>query len=1182
MNSCLSQLLSRLFMPVLLYFFLAADSSAQTWANTYGGNSNARDVVQCSDGGYIVAGRTSSFGAGSSDIWIVKLDATGIISWEKTYGGIGIDVVLSIATTADNGCIAAGATSSFGAGNNDFWILKLDSAGDIQWQKTYGTAGWEVPNSIKQVPDNGYIVAGYIDTGSGQDFWVLKLSDDGLLEWQKKYAGSGTECAYSVSITPDECYLVAGTGFDDFWVIKIDGSGSILWQKNYGGSGYETAYCGQNTSDGGYIVTGSTSSFGGVFRLWTLKLDSNGNVQWQKVYGNINYELARYISQTSDNGYILAGKSGSNIWILRLDSSGNIQWQKTYGGSMTEQSYSVKQTSDGGFIVAGETQSFGPSGLEAWILKLDISGSIDPSCSFINDTSGTITDSNATSVATASTASDTGITPQVTAAITSDSTATVTEQCSGSGCMYFLSVPAPVGVDTQTCNGTITTSDSTPELEWTNVSSESGYEWEVWTGSDCTGTLISTGSVSADVTSADVNVDLADGQYYWHVRALGDGETYCDSYWSGTCDFLVIGGGHWITWARAFGADTGAAYSVSATSDGGYSIAGRSDPSGTGNYDIRVMKVDIFGDAEWVKNYSGSLYEHSYTIEQTLDEGYILSGYTNSFAGNGYDAFLIKLNSSGIVEWQKIYGGINADAGYALVQTSEGGYIIAGETKSYGAGQADCWIIRLDSAGGILWQKAYGGSYDDILCSIRQTSDGGYIAAGLTYSYGSGAPASSDLWVLRLDSAGDVGWQKNYGGPGYDDAGCVLETPSGDFLVTGRSNSYSAGDYDLWILKLDSSGNIFWQKKYGGSGMDRANCASNTSDGGFVVAGYTDSFGAGGYDLWAMKIDSSGDVVWQKTYGGSNNDGALNLERTQDGGYIMSGWTWSFSSSNSDYWVLKINPYGEIGSSCEFITDTSVTVGDTPAVDFDTFVTPVISTAVPSNSGATVSSTGWSMIEQCSGCEITAPELLSIDGQSCSGPIETSDTTPELIWSDVEGEAGYNWQIGQGSDCSGPMVTGGTIGSDVTSVDVSPSLIEGTYYWRFQAAGDGLLTCDSDWVCGCPFTVTIPEPPAGDVYPFYILDKTGTFECAEVADADTYNIYEGSLGNWYSPDSTSCWVSGTLSSGRVTLEHNMLSGDHWYLIGVSNTGGEKASLGADSEGNERDDGSSLWRCGANP
>jgi hypothetical protein len=201
--------------------------------------------------------------------------------------------------------------------------------------------------------------------------------------------------------------------------------------------------------------------------------------------------------------------------------------------------------------------------------------------------------------------------------------------------------------------------------------------------------------------------------------------------------------------------------------------------------------------------------------------------------------------------WTKTFGGSDEDRAYSVQQTSDGGYIIAGYTDSYGAGYNDVWLVKADSSGNMAWNKTFGGSGYDAGQSVQQTSDGGCIVAGYTYSYGAGY---NDVWLIKTDSSGNMAWNKTFGGSDYDIGYSVQQTSDGGYVVAGETYSYGAGSADVWLIKTDSSGNMAWNKTFGGSDYDIGYSVQQTLDGGCIVAGYTGSYGAGYDDVWLIKV----------------------------------------------------------------------------------------------------------------------------------------------------------------------------------------------------------------------------------------------------------------------------------------------------------------------------------------
>ncbi len=401
-------------------------------------------------------------------------------------------------------------------------------------------------------------------------------------------------------------------------------------------------------------------------------------------------------------------------------------------------------------------------------------------------------------------------------------------------------------------------------------------------------------------------------------------------------------------------------YSVQQTSDGGYIVAGYTYSFGAGYTDILLIKTDAFGNVQWAKTYGGTDWEGAYSVQQTSDDGYIVAGGTTSFGAGLSDVFLVKTDANGNIIWAKTYGGTDYDWAYSVQQTSDDGYIVAGETHSFGAGDRNIFLIKTDANGNIIWAKTYGGTDDDRAYSVQQTSDDGYIVAGNTRSFGAG---NYDAFLVKTDANGNIIWAKTYGGTDGDEAYSVQQTSDGGYIMTGGTASFGAGSWDFFLIKTDASGNIIWAKTYGGTGNDWAYSVQQTSDGGYIVASYTFSFGEGS-DILLIKTDANGNVIWAKTYGGTLGDRVSSVQQTSDGGYIVAGWTLSFGAGNYDAFLVKTDANGEIGS-CGIVGNASPTVG-TPSL---TVTTPTPSISYPSftvnSPSPTVTSPTLTVSEPC-------------------------------------------------------------------------------------------------------------------------------------------------------------------------------------------------------------------------
>jgi hypothetical protein len=338
---------------------LASMSSSAGWNQRYGGADwdSAEAVIQTSDGGYALAGSTRSFSAGWEDFWLVKTDSLGNMEWDRTYGGEGRDFAESIVQTSDGGYAIAGYTGS-GA-----WLVKTDSVGNMQWNRTYeGNSAF----SVIQTSDGGYALAGSI----ADDFWLVKTDALGYVQWNKTYGGEGNDAAQSVVQTRDGGYALVGitrlgTSEGDFLLVKTDSTGNMEWSQIYGSEDKDEGHCVVQTGDGGYAVSGLMWNRSGNGSAGVIKTDSVGNIQWKRNYDG---GTAWSVALTSEGGYIIACSK-----LVKIDSEGNEQWTKTLDGN----AHSVIQTNDGGYAIAGAIAN-GES-YDFWLVKTDSEGNYNPS-----------------------------------------------------------------------------------------------------------------------------------------------------------------------------------------------------------------------------------------------------------------------------------------------------------------------------------------------------------------------------------------------------------------------------------------------------------------------------------------------------------------------------------------------------------------------------------------------------------------------------------------------------------------------------------------------------------------------------------------------------------------------------------------------------------------------------------
>lgn len=356
-------------------------------------------------------------------------------------------------------------------------------------------------------------------------------------------------------------------------------------------------------------------------------------------------------------------------------------------------------------------------------------------------------------------------------------------------------------------------------------------------------------------------------------------------------------------WTKTYGGTLeDACESVIQTTDGGYIMAGETRSFGPGIWcNVLIIKTNDVGDTLWTKVYGRTGNEVGMCVQQTSDGGYIIVGYTDSFGAGGVDIIAVKTDSMGDTLWIRAYGWQYNDCGYCVRQTSDGGYIIGGDTGSFGYFPA--LLVKTDANGDTLWTQVYGGGY---IHSVEQLNDGGYICAG-------GRTLNEwDVYLIRTDSLGNEMWVKFFGGAAYDKGYCVQQTDDGGFIIAGLTESYGAGHWDVYLIKTDSLGDSLWTKTYGGTDFDNAWQVQQTNDGGYIVVGENQSIGPGSRDVWILKTDGNGDTIWTRIYGGVEYDIGYSIQQTSDGGYIVGGKTASIGAGLTDAWLLRLAPDNSI------------------------------------------------------------------------------------------------------------------------------------------------------------------------------------------------------------------------------------------------------------------------------
>jgi hypothetical protein len=738
-------------------------------------------------------------------------------------------------------------------------------------------------------------------------------------------------------------YLLLFTGFDYLFNVSSTPSSTDenyskiepLWWKTFGGRGYDCGECVLQTSDGGYIILGNTDSFSyDRYNIWLIKTDEQGNMEWNKIFRRSYNDYGTSIQQTVDGGYIIVGntrsfdyrnwdkytESNTNVWLIKTDEFGNELWNKTFGGADNDLARSVKPTSDEGYIIAGTTRSYGIGGFfdgisssDIWLIKTDSNGN-----ELWNKTFGNTS---------------------------YEGSSTVLETSDGG---YVIAGGSTSPITYQEDIILIKT-DSSGKEEWNKTfgGNQSDIARSIHNTTD--GGFIITGSTKSFGTG---NMDT------WLIKTNISGDE---------------------EWNRTF--NNGSGGDVLQTADGGYIITGTQILP---EWNILVIKTDSFGKKQWNKSFNYRKERAGgNSITQTSDGGFIVTGFIK-YSKIGTEIILLKTDSEGsggksqeeneipicrFIEPSNkdILSGAIEISGYAFnddieiksveLRIDNGNWIeiprnynhdldsnvnfyywsyfwntftendgehtvyaraFNGEVFSYNfiiIFIENYPVAKNESPEPILWHTIGGEEYDSGN-SIQHTSDGGYIIVGSTASYGAGGVnnnvyACDDAWLIKADSKGKEQWNRTFGGTKDDWGRSVQQTSDGGYIILGNTVSYGpAGMFqvnipapNIWLIKTDSEGNEQWNKTYGGTDYEFGESVQQTSEGGFIITGETWSFGAGESDLWLIKTDNTGEEKWNKTFGGKRRESGNSVLQTEDRGYIIVG-------AGKGVWLIKTDPDG--------------------------------------------------------------------------------------------------------------------------------------------------------------------------------------------------------------------------------------------------------------------------------
>ncbi len=755
-----------LFPPV----FSPSEDSIIHPMRTYGGKSSvdeATDIVQTIDGGFAISGFTYSYGVGSRDAFLMKIDSTGQLSWMQTFGGSGFDHGYSLIQTQDGGFALAGYTDSFGAGGWDGWIVKTNTVGLLEWTRTFGGSDSDVICDLVETVDGEFALTGHTSSfGRGySDIWLIKTDSNGYLQWQTTFGGNSSDYAYALVSTPDGGFTLVGSTWPyhppggsisferrDYFLLKTDRFGVEVWNQTYY-SVYTSSSCNGVsdlilTFDGGYAISDcGHSSEGRNSHMWLLKVDKLGKWQWSSSFQweNFEYAGADSLVQTSDGGYALVGfaqtyhlkPSRTNVFLVKTDSNGKELWKHLYGESQVSLARGVVQNEDGGFTFVGSQQSTFPGSKDIWMVTTDSNGDILREFSY--------GDTESLSVTVMKTIQ------------TSDGAFALIGSFSN---------------DLVSSNAWLAKTDIAGRIIWNQTFSKRN--------DDVLHDLIQTRDGGFAVVGS-TRSNSAGKQDVWFIKTDEWGnQEWNYSFVSSTFD---------------------SAYSLVQTSDGGFVLAGATGFKHK-ERDLWLIKTDKEGCLSWKKTFGSNLWVIALDLIQTEDGGFAFLG---AYSSNS-SMWLFRTDNRGNVLWTTCLGSRFWQIKPMLIQTSDGGFAHAGRTGDKDVNGTDVLLVKTDENGSILWKRTYGGIGRDFANSLLQTSDGGFALTGgwnVLY-WGYGGLRYADIWLGVTDANGILIWNLTYGHNNFDGASNLMLSSDGDFILSGSvaPNSRNGEIASSWLLKI--------------------------------------------------------------------------------------------------------------------------------------------------------------------------------------------------------------------------------------------------------------------------------------------------------------------------------------------------------------------------------------------
>jgi|GEM_PF-787489 len=938
----------------------SSDTCGVTTAEkTYGGPSDdyANYIISASDSGYLLIGHTNSFGSGSNDGYVTKLDKLGVIQWSKTYGGPGDDQFGIGKKTADGGYILGGYTTSYGDLAGDAWLVKIDAAGNLLWSKKYGDGNpyGDRLSDVVQTADGGYAFCGdHQFTPGVVDIMVVRTDATGNVLWSKAFGSPGSDETYGICEDRDSLVVTAfyqsATGYDGVLMKLEETSGNIAWLNSWDFDSRTNRMGNIYLLPDGYMIGGVNSDGFGLSNPYefVMKTDLNGNLNWVQELRTTPTTMNGYFYPTSDGGYIVENMEimtdpNADIYLTKVAKDGTVEWSRSYAQPGEQLNGGIIPTPDGGYAGTGYTNQWG--NFDVLLIKTDSIGQTD-GC-----TSVPVTAANRNPTVTPLAYSWPSIynvvfnSPLVISPTVADAGTADSLLCQKVNLCRHLNFGGPDSLcdwSSPVSYKAIRDSGCVSPVQWTI---DNTYA-DVVTQTDSTvqlqfkqpGAVFLYGQI---VTTCGILKDsLLIHTFQPTPLDLGPPASFCPG------DSIVLNAGSGFqsyVWSTG---DT--TQKITVHGPGTYWVAAVNPGSqclSRDTVDITVYPAPVVNIGPDVSICRDSVYK--------LDAG---SGFSSYLWSDGSTGTSIMVNTPGqywlqvtntqgctardtvtitsiscplpdtckVITSENLYGGAGNDYSVGIISTPDGGYLVIGNTNSFGAGGLDGYVTKLDNQGAVQWSKTYGGAGDDEFSKVRQTSDGGYILGGFTTSFGDPA---GDAWLLKINAAGNVLWSKKYGdgNPFGERLFDLIQTADGGYAFCG-DHKYTPGVVDAMLVRVDATGNLLWAKGFDSGGSDESAGLNEDRDSLVVTAFYQS---ATGYDAVLMKIEeASGNIAWLKSWDFDSRTNRLGFVFPQSDGYmIMGGDADGYGVTNPWHISLKTDFNGNLNWIQELHTTPSTMNG---------------------------------------------------------------------------------------------------------------------------------------------------------------------------------------------------------------------------------------------------------------